>query len=152
MQFQPGDRVRWQTTGDDGLPLVRYGFVGTGIHNGEVAVLLDDEMKGSTVLPADDLAHVSVTTVELRVNAADGLLVELCDDPAIRAGLVNLWSAEADRAGLDVGAITFLHNEPIQLDNTPITLARVEAGGVPYELRASPVRSDALHVRAFPAL
>ena len=28
MIFSHGDRVRWETTGDDGLPLVRYGFVG----------------------------------------------------------------------------------------------------------------------------
>ena len=26
--FSLGDRVRWSTMGDDGLPLVRYGFVG----------------------------------------------------------------------------------------------------------------------------
>ena len=26
--FSHGDRVRWSTTGDDGLPLIRYGFVG----------------------------------------------------------------------------------------------------------------------------
>ena len=28
MMFGLGDRVRWDTEGDDGLPLVRYGFVG----------------------------------------------------------------------------------------------------------------------------
>jgi hypothetical protein len=28
VMFQAGDRVRWVTTDDDGLPLVRYGFVG----------------------------------------------------------------------------------------------------------------------------
>ena len=55
MDLQPGDRVRWLTTGDDGLPLVRYGFVGAGVHNGEVRVMLDGDLKGNTVLPADDL-------------------------------------------------------------------------------------------------
>ena len=25
--FSFGDRVRWNTTGDDGWPLIRYGFV-----------------------------------------------------------------------------------------------------------------------------
>ena len=28
MNFSPGDRVRYECTGDDGLPLVRYGFIG----------------------------------------------------------------------------------------------------------------------------
>ena len=28
MTLSPGDRIRYECTGDDGLPLVRYGFVG----------------------------------------------------------------------------------------------------------------------------
>ena len=52
MTFQPGDRVRWESVGDDGLPLVRYGFVGAGVANGQVHVMLDGEFKGTTVLPA----------------------------------------------------------------------------------------------------
>jgi hypothetical protein len=145
MNLQPGDRVRWLTTGDDGLPLVRYGFVGTGVHNGEVRVMLDGDLKGNTVLPADDLAIVDITTVELRVAGIDML-----DDPALRHGLVHLWSAEADQAGLDLGAIEFLPHVPIHLDHTPIPLARVEAGGEQYVLQACPARADALHVRARP--
>jgi hypothetical protein len=145
MNLQPGDRVRWLTTGDDGLPLVRYGFVGTGVHNGEVRVMLDGELKGNTVVAADDVAIVDITTVELRVAGIDML-----DDPALRHGLVHLWSAEADRAGLDLGAIEFLPHEPIHLDHTPIPLARVEAGGEQYILQACPARADALHVRARP--
>ena len=30
MMYRPGDRVRFETTGDDGWPLIRYGFVGGG--------------------------------------------------------------------------------------------------------------------------
>jgi hypothetical protein len=145
MNLQPGDRVRWLTTGDDGLPLVRYGFVGAGVHNGEVRVMLDGDLKGNTVLPADDLAIVAITTVELRVAGIDML-----DDPALRHGLVHLWSAEADQAGLDLGAIEFLPHEPIHLDRTPIPLARLEAGGQQYVLQACPARADELHVRARP--
>ena len=146
MTFQPGDRVRWQTTGDDGLPLVRYGFVGVGVHNGVVRVMLDGELKGNTVLPADDLAHVHITNIELRVAGSD-----LLDDPAMRQGLVHLWSAEADEAGLDLGPIAFLPHETIELDRTPVPLARVEAGGMQYILQACPTRSDAIHVKAAPA-
>lgn len=145
MDLQPGDRVRWLTTGDDGLPLVRYGFVGAGVHNGEVRVMLDGDLKGNTVLPADDLAIVAITTVELRVAGIDML-----DDPALRHGLVHLWSAEADQAGLDLGAIEFLPHEPIHLGHTPIALARLEAGGEQYVLQACPARADELHVRARP--
>jgi hypothetical protein len=145
MNLQPGDRVRWLTTGDDGLPLVRYGFVGAGVHNGEVRVMLDGDLKGNTLLPADDLAIVDITTVELRVAGIDML-----DDPALRHGLVHLWSAEADQAGLDLGPIVFLPHEPIHVDNAPIALARVEAGGEQYVLQACPARADALHVRARP--
>lgn len=146
MQFQPGDRVRWQTTGADGLPLVRYGFVGTGVNNGQVRVMLDGELKGNTVLPADDLALVHITNVELRLAGID-----LLADPAMRQGLVHLWSAEADEAGLDLGAIAFLPHHAVQLDNSPIPLARVEAGGMQYILQACPSRNDAIHVKAAPA-
>lgn len=147
MNFQPGDRVRWQTTGDDGLPLVRYGFVGTGVNNGRVHVMLDGELKGNTVLPADDLAHVHITNVELRVAGTD-----LLDDPAMRQGLVHLWSAEADEAGLDLGRIVFLPHETIHLDRAPIPLAQIEAGGRQYVLRACPARQDAISVSAIPAV
>lgn len=144
MTFQPGDRVRWQTTGDDGLPLVRYGFVGAGVHNGEVHVMFDGEFKGNFVLPATDLAHVHITNIELTVAG------DLLDDPALRQGLVHLWSAEADEAGLDVGQIVFLPHETIELDNTPIPLARVEAGGQQYLLRACPKHEDSVSVSAIP--
>lgn len=98
MTFQPGDRVRWLTTGDDGLPLTRYGFVG-GVNGDEsrVAVMLDDELKGDTVLPKSELAPVEITTVELRLEGAD-----LLSDPSLRQGLINLWRAEADQAGLQI--------------------------------------------------
>lgn len=146
MSFQPGDRVRWQTTADDGLPIVRYGFVGTGTHNGEVRVMLDGELKGNTVLPADDLALVHITNIELRLAGAD-----LLSDPAMRQGLVHLWSAEADEAGLDLGPISFLPYRVDHLAHTPVPLARIEAGGKQYILQACPARHDAIHVKAAPA-
>ncbi|HWL44071.1 MAG TPA: hypothetical protein VNQ73_14105 [Ilumatobacter sp.] len=146
MNYQPGDRVRWQTTGADGLPLVRYGFVGAGVHNGEVRVMLDGELKGNTMLPADDLALVHITTIELRVAGID-----LLGDPAMCQGLVHLWTAEADEAGLDLGPVAFLPHDSAPPDNTPIALARIEAGGYQYILQACPSRNDAVHVKAVPA-
>jgi len=146
MTFQPGDRVRWESVGDDGLPLVRYGFVGAGVANGQVHVMLDGEFKGTTVLPADDLAHVHVTNLELRV-AGDDLLT----DPALRQGLVHLWSAEADAAGLDLGPVVFLTHQALAI-GAPVPLARFEAGGQQYLLRACPAREDAITVRAVPSV
>jgi hypothetical protein len=63
--FQPGDRVRWETVGDDGLPLVRYGFVGAlnGDHT-HATVMLDGDLTGDTLVEFTQLAPVSITTVE----------------------------------------------------------------------------------------
>ena len=99
-RFRAGDRIRIECTGDDGLPLVRYGFVG-GIPTGPgpIVVMLDGDLSGSIVDPASVKA-VELTTVELRLNGSD-----LLEDPDLRRGLVRLWQAEADDAGLDVGGL-----------------------------------------------
>ncbi len=95
--YRPGDRVRFETTGDDGWPLIRYGFVGGVAGNGgPVVVMLDGELSGDVVNRAE-LQPVTITSVELCLRGAD-----LIDDPELRRGLVALWHAEADSAGLDV--------------------------------------------------
>jgi hypothetical protein len=89
-----------ECTGEDGLPLVRYGFIGgipTGL--GPLEVMLDGDLGGSIVDPAFVRA-VELTTVELRLSGGD-----LVDEPDLRRGLVGLWQAEADEAGLDVGGL-----------------------------------------------
>jgi len=99
-RFRAGDRIRIECTDDDGLPLVRYGFVG-GIPTGPgpIVVMLDGDLGGSIVDPAFVKA-VELTTVELVLNGSD-----LLEDPDLRRGLVRLWQAEADDAGLDVGGL-----------------------------------------------
>ena len=146
MTFQPGDRVRWQTTGEGGLPLVRYGFVGAGVHNGEVRVMLDGQLKGTTLLPAAALAHVHIPNVELQVAGTD-----ILTDPEMCQGLVHLWSAEADEAGLDLGPIRLLPHDARNGTTVPVPLAHVEAGGVHYLLQACPARGDTVFVKAAPA-
>jgi hypothetical protein len=95
--YRPGDRVRFETTGDDGWPLIRYGFVGGVSGNGgPVVVMLDGEITAD-VVNRSELQPVSITSVELCLRGAD-----LVDDPELRKGLVALWHAEADSAGLDV--------------------------------------------------
>jgi hypothetical protein len=98
--FRAGDRIRVERTGDDGLPLVRYGFVG-GIPSGvgPIVVMLDGDLGGSIVEP-HEIRHVELGTVELNLSGAD-----LLDDPELRRGLVALWQAEADSAGLEVGRL-----------------------------------------------
>ena len=71
MNFSPGDRVRYECTGDDGLPLVRYGFIGgVAASDGPVVVLLDGELGGDVVNLAQ-VQHVTVTTVELLLHGTD---------------------------------------------------------------------------------
>ncbi len=144
VSFQPGDRVRWATTGDDGLPIVRYGFVGglNGDHT-RVAVMLDGDLAGDTVVDIDQLVVVSITTVELRLDGAD-----LLDDPSLRQGLVNLWSAEADQAGLEIRSIECL-GTGVRDGDAAFALANLWAGTDQYVLRAEPdPHLDTVNIRA----
>jgi len=142
--FQPGDRVRWLTTGDDGLPLARYGFVGgTNGDATRVAVMLDGELKGDHIISLDELAPVEITTVELRLEGAD-----LLEDPSLRQGLINLWSAEADDAGLEIRTISTLDVDDHV--NGSLALAELRAAGQAWILLASRDAPDAIWVRAVP--
>lgn len=97
MNYTSGDRVRVETIGDDGLPLVRYGFVsGHNQHGGPLAVLLDGDLR-PVVMAIDTVKPVSIANVELCLSGAD-----LFDDPALRGGLLALWQGEVDSAGLAV--------------------------------------------------
>jgi hypothetical protein len=143
MSFQPGDRVRWETIGDDGLPLVRYGFVGAA--NGDdrsVHVMLDGDLTGDTVVDLDQLAPVTITSVELCLHGAD-----LLHDPSLRQGLVNLWSAEVDQAGLEIRSLERLGTGVREPDDG-FALAELWAGSQQYVLRASPATGDRISVRA----
>ena len=130
MTFHLGDRVRWTTTGDDGLPLVCYGFVvGVAEPSGPVVVMLDGELDGS-VAQLDELELVSVTTIELRLDGDD-----LVDDPSLRRGLIYLWQAEAESAGLDVDSVRCLGaGQPG--DHGSWSLADLWSGGQQYVVRA----------------
>src|SRR3954465_8395304 len=100
MIYRPGDRVRLETTGDDGWPLIRYGFVGGVAGNGgPVVVMLDGELSGD-VVNRSELQPVTITSVELCLRGAD-----LIDDPELRRGLVALWHAGGDPSGVGVDEI-----------------------------------------------
>lgn len=130
MTFNLGDRVRWATTADDGLPLVRYGFVG-GVagDGGPVVVMLDGEL-GGDVIDLDQLQPVSITNVELHFDGSD-----LIEQPELRRGLVHLWRAEAETAGLDVDSLEALGTgQP--LPDASWSLAALTSGGEQYVVRA----------------
>ena len=97
--------MRWATVDDDGLPVVRYGFVGgvTG-DEGPVVVMLDGELGGDVINPTE-IEPVHMSNVTLILTGTD-----LLDDPSLRQGLVNLWVAEAETAGLEI-AVAALHRQ-----------------------------------------
>jgi hypothetical protein len=144
MTLRPGDRVRVETLGDDGLPLVRYGFVGSFPEpNGQVSVMLDGEL-GAAVIPRCRIEPVSITNVELRLRGTD-----LMTEPDLRRGLVALWHAEADTAGLDVDALHAL-GDGLRDSSDSWALAEMVAGGEQYVVRAFqlPGDPDTVHVKA----
>ena len=151
MTFRPGDRVRVETTGEDGLPMVRYGFVGglaaPGATESEraVSVMLDGEL-AAAVIPRCRLQVVSITNVELSLSGAD-----LMSEPCLRRGLLEMWHAEADTAGIDVGGLQPL-GDGLRDSSDSWALAEMVAGGERYVVRAFrvPGDPDTVHVRADP--
>lgn len=138
--YSAGDRIRFEVTGDDGLPMVRYGFVGALVTPiGPVVVMLDGEL-GGEVVEISQIAPVSVTTVELTLVGSD-----LIDEPDLRRGLVAMWEAEAEQAGL---AVDSLHpiGDPLGAglrdSSNSWALAELMAGGVQYVVRATTTPND----------
>jgi hypothetical protein len=136
VSFQSGDRVRIVGTGDDGLPLVRYGSVGgMAGRNGPVVVMLDGAL-GGDIVDIGDLEAVTITSVELRLPGDD-----LFDEPALRRALASLWEAEADTAGLAIDALHPLA-EPRRDASDSWVLAELVAGGEQYIVRATRPPND----------
>lgn len=139
MTFQHGDRVRCTSTGDDGWPLVRYGFVRSHLADDEpVVVMLDSEISTEIVEP-EEVALVTITSIELRLDGRD-----LLDDPDLRRGLMPLWQAEAESAGLDVDSVV---HDGRQESSLCWSLASLTSGGVEYVLRALRQSDDPSVVR-----
>ena len=145
--FNHGDRVRWATVDDDGLPLVRYGFVGgvTGT-NGPVVVMLDGELGGDVINPSE-IEPVHMSNVTLILSGTD-----LLDDPSLRQGLVNLWVAEAETAGLEIVSLNCIGTGVPDSDDG-YALAELSSGGDTYVLRATicPHDHESVMLRANPA-
>jgi hypothetical protein len=137
-QFRHGDRIRYATTDDDGFPLVRYGFVGgVADDEGPVVVMLDGEL-GGDVVALHEIEPVSICNVTLKLDGAD-----LLDDPTLRQGLVSLWQAEAEDAGLQIAAIHPIDTGIGVRDSSEgYALAELTAAGDQYMLRATRCSSE----------
>ena len=97
-------------------------------------VMLDGEL-GGDVIDLEQLRPVTITNVELHLDGPD-----LIDEPELRRGLVHLWQAEAETAGLDVDSLETLGaGQP--LPDASWSLAALTSGGEQYVVRA--LRSEA---------
>ena len=132
-RFRHGDRIRYAGTDNDGFPLVRYGFVGgVSSDGGPVMVMLDGEL-GGDVVDLDTIEQVSICNVTLKLEGSD-----LLDDPSLRPGLINLWQAEAEDAGLQIAAVHPLQTGIGLRDSSEgYALAELTAAGDRYMLRAT---------------
>ena len=134
--FSHGDRIRYSTVDDDGLPLVRYGFVGgSSDSDGPIVVMLDGELSGD-VVSISEIEPVHVSNVTLTLAGTD-----LLDDPSLRQGLVNLWAAEAESAGLEIGALHHI-GTGVRDSSEGYALAELSSGGDQYVLRATLCQHD----------
>ena len=130
--FRAGDRICWKATGDDGLPIRRYGFInGRPNVNGRVVVMFDGELKGETVVATGELEPVNIMTVDLVIDD-----VELLNDPTLRQALVGLWSSEAELAGLVVENVVRLGTGVRDVTGLGYALAELHSAGELYVLRA----------------
>jgi hypothetical protein len=145
-RFNHGDRVRWATVDDDGLPVVRYGFVGgVPASDGPVVVMLDGELGGDVINP-DEIEPVHMSNVTLILTGTD-----LLEDPSLRQGLVNLWVAEAETAGLEIASLQSI-GSGVRDSSEGYALAELSSGGDTYVLRARvcPHDQDSVMVHADP--
>ena len=143
--FMPGDRVQIRTTGDDGYPLMRYGFIGSCWGgDGPVVVMFDDEMAGSAVVDVSQLVEVRIDTVELLLEGDD-----LIEEPNLRQGLVQLWWAEAEQAGLEISAFHPIMGG-LRDSSEGYVIAELTSAGEHYVLRVikEPHSSGEVRVRA----
>ncbi len=143
--FAPGDRIRIRSVGDDGLPLIRYGFFGSRcLESGAITVMLDDDVSTQTITDISQVESVSVMSVELELHGVD-----LLTEPTLRQGLAHLWRAEAEHAGLEIDAIHLIGNG-LRDSSDGYVLAELTTGAQQYVLRAvcEPNQPDIVMVRA----
>jgi hypothetical protein len=107
--WQPGDRVRVHLP-DDVPPRARYGMIASpATAVGEVTVIVsdDDGTVKQVVFPRHQVEPLTALTIALRLPSTD-----LATSSPLRAGLAEMWRAEAVRAGLGLGSWRLLGTPP----------------------------------------
>lgn len=129
-----GDRVRFSALDEGGIPEVRYGWVESveGLH---ALVLFDGELTPN-VVHRGTVQPVEVTTVQLVLAGRD-----LLDQGELRRGLVKMWQAEADLAGLAVDGLED-YGDGSAIAPNRYALGEVVSGGATYVLVAGLAPSD----------
>ena len=144
--FRNGERIKVRTVDDDGLPIVRYGTVGATLPADGPVVVMFDDLLGGDIVDRSEIEPVAVGTIELSLAGRD-----LADDDALRAGLADMWRAEADLAGLSIGAVRALGNDGAGVrDSDGWLLAEFTHDGLPHVVRCAIIsgRTDTVIVRA----
>ena len=147
MKFQPGDRVRWEThrrrRPPDGAVRVRRRLQRRREPRRGDARRRSQGRHRDRPRPARSRSPSPTSSCLL--HGAD-----LLDDPSLRQGLVNLWSAEADQAGLEIRAIEYLGTGVRDSVGDGFALAELHSGGRQYVLRAvcDATNNETVHVRA----
>jgi hypothetical protein len=108
-RWQPGDRVRVFLPHDT-MPRARYGMVAEPAStSGDVTVIVSDDDGGvrHITLPPHEVEPLTVLVVTLSLPN-----VELATSSSLRAGLADMWRAEAVRAGLTLTSWRLLGTPP----------------------------------------
>lgn len=128
-RWQPGDRVRVHLPHDT-MPRARYGMVAEPVNaSGEVTVIVSDDDGGAyhVTLPSHEVESLTALVVTLSLPS-----VELATSSALRAGLADMWRAEAVRAGLTLTSWRLLGTPPgagLMASSDAWVLAEVVAHG-----------------------
>ena len=144
--FRNGERIKVRTVDDDGLPIVRYGTVGATLPSDGPVVVMFDDLLGGDIVDRSEIEPVAVDTIELSLAGRD-----LADDDSLRAGLADMWRAEADLAGLSIGAVRAMGDGGAGVrDSDGWILAEFTHDGLPHVVRCAFAdgRADTVIVRA----
>lgn len=144
--YRNGERIKVRTVDDDGLPIVRYGTVGATLPADGPVVVMFDDLLGGDIVDRSEIEPVAVDTIELVLEGRD-----LAEDASLRSGLADMWRAEADLAGLAVGAVRALGDDHDGVrDADGWILAEFTHEGLPHVVRCTPARdrTDTVIVRA----
>ncbi len=109
MTWRAGDRVRVHPA-DESLPRARYGMIAQPTTaTGEVTVIVsDDDGSVHEIVVARHLVQaLTALAISLHLPSMD-----LATSSTLRAGLAEMWRAEAVRAGVELGSWRLLGTPP----------------------------------------